>query len=166
MSTTDEFFDNAADAADAATALEERKSKAEWWNFEGKGGEDAQPEFKGRFMEGALIEKQGDNGPYRCVLAFLEDVEGTLFKAWFSAGSAVRAFTDTAPAVGSLVYIRFEGKRKTDRGNEAKAYSLVADKQDDALWDSYKKKLLSRSVAVGGSQGTSVPDISPDEAPF
>lgn len=166
MSKTEDFFDKAADQADEATKLEERKAKAEWWNFEGKGGEDAQPEFKGKFLEAALIEKQGDNGSYPCVLAFLEDMDGTMFKAWFSAGSAVRAFNDTEPAAGALVYLRYEGKRKTDRGNEQKVYSLVADTQDPELWGAYRKKRDSRSVRVGAAQGTSAPAISPDEAPF
>jgi hypothetical protein len=160
------FFDDAADKADARLAKEKEQNEAEWWNFEGKGGDEAHPEFKGTFVSAEFKEKKGDNGPYTCIIAYLRDLDDTLFKAWFSAGAAVRGLTDSAPAVGSLTMIRFEGQQDSGTSNRKfKAYSVVTDEQDDELWNSYTKAFHARSVEVARG-GTEAPSISSDEAPF
>ena len=102
---------------------------------------------------------------YPCIMAYARDLDGTLFKMWLSAGGAVRGLKDAAPAVGSLLLIRFEGQQESKTSDRKfKAYSVVADQQDPELWDSYRKVFESRAVGVG--QGTRVTELAPDEAPF
>lgn len=163
----DAFFDDAADKADAKAAADKEQNEAEWWNFEGKGGDEAHPEFKGTFVSAEFKEKTGDTGPYTCIMAYVRDLDDTLFKAWFSAGAAVRGLTDAAPAVGSLTMIRFEGQQDSNTSKRKfKAYSVVTDIQDDELWASYQKAFHSRNVAVAQGKAAGGTDLSPDEAPF
>jgi hypothetical protein len=161
-----EFFDKAGNEADEKAATEEEQNAAPWWNFEGKGGEEAHPTFQGRFVSAEYKEKQGSNGPYDCLMCYFRDIDKdeTLYKVWFSAGGAVRGMRDASPAVGTLLMVRFEGEQDSSTsGRKFKAYSVVADEQDDELWGSYMKAYQSRSVQVAQSGPK---DLAPDEAPF
>jgi hypothetical protein len=162
------FFDDAADTADARLAKEKEQNEAEWWNFEGKGGDEAHPEFKGTFVSAEFKEKTGDNGSYMCIMGYVRDLDDQLFKIWLSAGAAVRGLEDAAPAEGSLTMIRYEGQQDSSTsGRKFKAYSIVTDVQDGELWSSYRKAFNARSVDVARVTGK-IPgsDISPEEAPF
>jgi hypothetical protein len=160
-----QFFDDAEKNADKAAEVEAEQNDAPWWNFEGKGGEEAFPNFKGRFEFAQLHEKQGTTGMYDCLMVYARDLDDVLYKMWLSAGGAVRGVKDAAPAVGSLLLIRFEGVQESKTSDRKfKAYSVVSDQQDEALWDSYRKAFESRSVAV--AKGTRVTELAPDEAPF
>jgi hypothetical protein len=159
-----EFFDKAAKQADTDRDVEKEQNEAEWWNFEGKGGETPEPTFKGTFVSAEYKEKQGSSGPYTCIMAYFRDLDDTLFKVWLSAGGAVRGMRDAAPAVGTLMMVRFEGEQESNTSDRKfKAYSVVADEQDDELWDSYMKAFNSRSVEVATSKRS---ELAPDEAPF
>ena len=159
-----EFFDKAAKAADEKAETEAEQNAAEWWNFEGKGGEEPAPLFRGTFVSAAFKEKQGSSGPYECLLCYFRDLDDVLYKAWFSAGGAVRGLRDAAPAVGTLMMVRFDGEMDSNTsGRKFKAYSVVADAQDEELWNSYYKTFQSRSVAVATSGPAA---LAPDEAPF
>ena len=162
--TDKEFFDKAKTDAKAASEAEEEQAAAPWWNFEGKGGEKAFPEFQGTFVSCEIKEKTGDNGSYTCLLVYVRDLKDELYKAWFSAGAAVRGMKEAAPAVGSLTMIRYEGQKQSNTSDRKfKAYTVVTDKQDYELWNSYQKAFDSRSVTVARP---GISTLSPDEAPF
>jgi len=160
------FFDDAAERAAEQAETEAEQQNAPWWNFEGKGGEEAQPMFKGSFVSAEMKEKKGTNNqPYICLFVYLRDLEGTLYKAWLSASGAVRGLQDAAPAPGSLLFIKYEGEKEssTTQGRKFKSYSVIADVQDPDYWTSVAKAFASRNVEVTAK---AAPTLDPNEAPF
>ena len=168
--TEDAFFERAKADQEQAAEIEAAKEAAEWWNFEGKGGEEAQPLFVGYFVDAPFIEKEGSDGKYTCILAYLRDIEGVLWKAWFSAGAAIRQFKDNAPAPESMILINYEGEVESNRnkGRKFKSYRITVDKQDGDHWMSLQKAYDARRFDVDGgvrTQAAPTP-LAAGEAPF
>lgn len=168
MSKTESaFFEEAEKRANKEAESQKEKDAAEWWNFEGKGGEEPQPTFKGYFVQGTYHEKEGSSGPYTCLLAYLRDLDGVLWRAWFSAGVAIRQLQDASPAQDTLVMINYEGEIESNRnaGRKFKAYRVIADEQDAEYWNAIHREFLSRSTTSQASVGTTT-SLPPGEAPF
>ena len=80
-------------------------------------------------------------------------------------------FIDESPAIGSLIYLTYEGKKPTkDGAREYKVFNLRAQTADRDLWmELAKEKLAREQQAAAGAGSPTASGVIPDsdlEAPF
>jgi len=156
---TDDFFDKAEENADATT--------------------EQHPAFKwtkaGQVLKGTMtdIRVQGTKDGRINLLATVDE-HGTddTYALWVGDSPKVLkdAMEDAAPAVGSLIYISYQGKRDTKDGTRSyHVHTVQAETQDFEFWS---KLLVERAhKAAGGgfdnpTGGGGIPAGAPDESPF
>lgn len=155
-----DFFDKAEESAEAGP--DEQHPAFKW-------------KEKGQVLKGTMtdIRVQGTKDGRINLLATIDE-HGTdkTWALWVGDSPKVLkdAMEDAAPAIGSLIYIHYDGKRDTKDGNRSyHVHTVQAETQDFEFWS---KLLVERShKAAGGgfdspTGGGGIPAGAPSESPF
>lgn len=158
---TDDFFDKSK--GEAKTDENERFPAWNWTDS---------PEFRGTF-DGLKIQPI-KGGEIKFLMSVTQHGTGDKFVIWLGDTPRVlrNEVGDAAPAVGSLMYIEYQGEHPTQDGMyKFKKFFVKVDQADQKYWRD-KEIELSRKRAAGFSNVTDgeleakTPNFGPDESPF
>ena len=149
----------------ASAKSEEQDEKTTTWRPE-KGDE-----LIGELIRGKIVNTA--RGQSTLIVVKERDTE-EMYTVWCSSKMLADWILDDAPAQGSTVYIKFDGKRPTrnDPSIKYNVYEAAATEGDGEYWSKIRAAFRARQDDAGDSgtrgaeAGVTKTQFGPDEAPF
>ncbi len=161
-SAAEEFFDAAIEASktEAENSGEDRND----WKYK------KQTVLQGKVVKGARFPTNTQKG-YSITIEIAEQGTDEVYNVWCSGKMLEDWIMAEAPAIGSLVFLEFHGKKpvQSNPSHHYNHFSARAQKSDHEYWhkihQGYHALLKSKQEEAGGIQPVKT-EFGPEEAPF
>lgn len=157
----DDWLDDAR--KDASNEANKEQVDTTTWAPQNEGDE-----IVGKITDGDWAKTQYGPAPVLTV----EDADGKMWSVWMSAKVLKDFIGEIAPAVGSRIFVVYNGSATSQAGRVYKKYFARATGSDHAFWHGKYQAMLAReeqALQSSGSQGggiTAEGDDDDMEAPF